>query len=94
MAVVERFKQESMYGLSAGTKKRGRQWTFECISYDIVLCHFISYQISMVTDVLLMKYIYENPYVNTKLKLKQIQQHEYLLFVENVGTKAKSLFTF
>ena len=30
VAVVERFKKEAMYGLSAGTKKSGLWWTFHC----------------------------------------------------------------
>ena len=39
VAVVERFKKESMYGLSAGTKKKwpmwrgGRYWRFDCITF-------------------------------------------------------------
>ena len=43
------------------------------IIYDVMSCHFISYQISMVTDLLLIEYIYENLDVSTKLELSSAQ---------------------
>ena len=55
-----------------------KEWSLEevrlcIISCHVMSCHFISYQISMVTDVLLIEYIYENLDVSTKLELLSAQ---------------------
>ena len=57
VAVVERFKQELMYGLSAGTKKCGRSGEVAVSGGPTVCLEYLSYQLWKCGNVEMWKYV-------------------------------------